>query len=94
MSIPPPSSLDRPKSSGNAPDALYGKRAAEPPGIPPRRKRQKIEYVPLQRTVETYASWDLGQVEDVVQQAAQRKRPRTLHDLGEAFPLSSLWIRE
>ncbi|KAL8283670.1 hypothetical protein RQP46_005465 [Phenoliferia psychrophenolica] len=54
----------------------------EAPTGPVRRKRQRIEYIPLQRPVDTYASWDLGQVEDVVVAASQRKRPRTVHDLG------------
>lgn len=79
---PRPGSIEPSKPPAtNGPDASVGKRPDASTG-PPRRKRQRVEYVPLQRTVDTYASWDLGQVEDVVVAASQRKRPRTVHDLG------------
>lgn len=52
------------------------------PSVPQRRKRQKISYVPLARSVDTYASWDLGSVEERVRMAGAQKRPRQYMDLG------------
>ncbi|GAA5947071.1 hypothetical protein JCM3765_002139 [Sporobolomyces pararoseus] len=54
----------------------------EPPSQPPRRKRQKIEYVPLSKPQENVAGYELAGLEEVLQQATRRKRPRTAYDLG------------
>ncbi|GAA5919201.1 hypothetical protein JCM1841_002499 [Sporobolomyces salmonicolor] len=54
----------------------------EPNAAPPRRKRQKIEYVPFNKTHDTVAGYDLALVEEVMHQATKRKRPRTAYDLG------------
>lgn len=52
------------------------------PVLTPRRKRQKIEYIPLSRGVDTYGSWDLGHLEDMSMQVINRKRPRNAMELG------------
>lgn len=49
------------------------------------RKRQKFEYVPLSRTVESHGVWDLGQVEDLVANVGLRKKVRSYGDLGTLF---------
>ncbi|KAK4699692.1 SWI/SNF chromatin-remodeling complex subunit SWI1, partial [Phenoliferia sp. Uapishka_3] len=84
-SFPPsslPTSSSTPTLRPGSTESFKPHSAPVAPAPPPRRKRQRLEYVPLQRTLDTYASWDLGQVEDVVVAASQRKRPRTVHDLG------------
>lgn len=57
----------------------------EPTSEPPRRKRQKIEYVPMSKPQDAVAGYDLAGTEEVLQRTARRKRPRTAHDLGSFF---------
>ncbi|GAA5856351.1 hypothetical protein JCM8547_000882 [Rhodosporidiobolus lusitaniae] len=71
----PPASSNAEASSATAP------KPSEPPA-PLRRKRRKIEYVPLVRAIDTYGGYDLGQLEQVHLKAEKLRRPRTLHDLG------------
>ncbi|KAI5481510.1 ARID/BRIGHT DNA-binding domain containing protein [Pseudohyphozyma bogoriensis] len=81
---PPAPQPPNPMFGGAIPDSKPEEvvpKSATPTG-PVRRKRQKYEYVPLTRTTDTYASWDLGQVEEVLTQVSARKRPRMAHDLG------------
>ncbi|ORY73412.1 hypothetical protein BCR35DRAFT_354100 [Leucosporidium creatinivorum] len=54
----------------------------ESPAVPARRKRQKYAYVPLQRSVDTYAGWDLGMMEEMMATAAKRRPARQAMDLG------------
>ncbi|GAA5922506.1 ARID/BRIGHT DNA-binding domain-containing protein [Sporobolomyces koalae] len=54
----------------------------EPLAPPHRRKRQKIQYVPTRRTEDAVLGYDLPLLEEAVQQAVARKRPRTAYDLG------------
>ncbi|GAA6062401.1 hypothetical protein JCM10212_006187 [Sporobolomyces blumeae] len=53
-----------------------------PPAQPPRRKRQKIEYVPFSKVHDAVGGYDLAMVEEVLEQTSKRKRPRTAYDLG------------
>lgn len=55
----------------------------ESPAVPARRKRQKYTYMPLQRSVDTYAGWDLGMMEEMMATAAKRRPARNAMDLGE-----------
>lgn len=75
-----PSLSDRPGPSLSTDDDT--RVTPEAPAGPPRRKRQKIEYVPLSRSVDTYAGWDLAQVEDLLQNVAKSKGTRSAAELG------------
>ena len=50
--------------------------------VPAKRKRQRIEYVPLSRPMDTFGGFHPGQAEEAVRAAKAKKRRRNIGDLG------------
>lgn len=69
--------------------AESSKRPREPISVAPRtlaeRKRNKIEYVPLVRSMERHGGWDLRSTEVTIAQAIESRKPRHSDDLGTSI---------
>lgn len=70
-------------------NAESSKRSRETAAVAPRtlaeRKRNKIEYVPLSRSMDRHGGWDLRSTEETIARAVESRKPRQPDDLGTFF---------
>lgn len=78
--MPPPAASDPTTLPNTAANPTLVKQSATVLG---KRKRMKMEYVPLSRTVESAGGWDFKRAREEVDAALAKRPQRTVFDLGE-----------